>query len=92
MSIESVGSLESLSSIPVERMITFSIIAHIDHGKSSLSQRLLELVGNVREIEGVGQGALDTLQVEKQRGITVKAVTASMVHSLDAGPREGALM
>ncbi|KAJ8611155.1 hypothetical protein CTAYLR_003582 [Chrysophaeum taylorii] len=68
---------EALAEIPQSRMVSFSIIAHVDHGKSSLSQRLLELQGNVATGE---ESALDTLEVEKSRGITVKAVTASMMY------------
>ena len=52
---------------------------HVDHGKSSLAQRLLEKYGNISATDAVGQSALDTLDVERERGITVKAVTASML-------------
>ena len=76
--IQELGSVEALGRIPLERMVTFSIVAHIDHGKSSLSQRLLEACGNVAAARGVGQDAMDTLDVERERGITVKAATASL--------------
>lgn len=69
-----------LLTTPSWRMVTFSIIAHVDHGKSSLSQRLLEQQGNVKASEETRQSALDTLEVERERGITVKAVTASMLY------------
>ncbi|KAJ8872016.1 hypothetical protein PR048_028356, partial [Dryococelus australis] len=72
----------NVCNIPVENIRNFSIIAHVDHGKSTLADRLLELAGVM--VSGSGQQqVLDRLPVERERGITVKAQTASLVYTVD---------